>query len=120
MKNNRLDVSRRSFMKSVLASGVFPLLPGCFSCKGYVANSKVRLACCGVGGMGGNDIEQFTATGLCDIVALCDVVQLRGLLKLLYEHRADFLPVRKCSPDEKTPRTIPWVVQGERSVRVTT
>lgn len=73
MKNNRLDVSRRSFMKSVLASGVFPLLPGCFSSRGYIANSKVRLACCGVGGMGGNDIEQFTATGLCDIVALCDV-----------------------------------------------
>ena len=65
-------VSRRSFMKSALAAGAFPLLPGCFSSKGYLANSKVRLACCGVGGMGGNDINSLFDTGLCDIVALCD------------------------------------------------
>jgi len=69
----KMNVSRRSFMKTALAAGAFPLLPGCFSSKGYVANSKVRLACCGVGGMGGNDIEQLYKTGLCDIVALCDV-----------------------------------------------
>ena len=59
-------------MKSALAAGAFPLLPGCFSSKGYLANSKVRLACCGVGGMGGNDINSLFDTGLCDIVALCD------------------------------------------------
>lgn len=64
--------SRRSFMKSALAAGVFPLLPGCFSHRGYIANSKVRLACCGVGGMGGVDVNSLFATGLCDIVALCD------------------------------------------------
>ena len=66
-------VSRRSFMKSALAAGAFPLLPGCFSSKGYLANSKVRVACCGIGGMGGEDVRQLFATGLCDIVALCDV-----------------------------------------------
>ena len=65
-------LSRRSFMKSALAAGAFPLLPGCFSSRGYLANSRVRLACCGIGGMGGNDIRQLYATGLCDIVALCD------------------------------------------------
>lgn len=62
--------SRRSFMKSALAAGVFPLLPGCFSHRGYIANSKVRLACCGVGGMGGVDVNSLFATGLCDIVAI--------------------------------------------------
>ena len=76
MSNMRSAVraaSRRSFMKSALAAGAFPLLPGCFSSKGYVANSKVRLACCGVGGMGGGDIGYLHSTGLCDVVALCDV-----------------------------------------------
>ena len=66
-------VSRRSFMRGALAAGAFPLLPGCFSSKGYLANSKVRVACCGIGGMGGEDVRQLFATGLCDIVALCDV-----------------------------------------------
>ena len=66
-------VTRRSFMKSALAAGAFPLLPGCFSSKGYLANSKVRVACCGIGGMGGEDVRQLFSTGLCDIVALCDV-----------------------------------------------
>ena len=59
-------------MKSALAAGAFPLLPGCFSSKGYLVNSKVRLACCGVGGMGGSDINSLFDTGLCDIAALCD------------------------------------------------
>ena len=66
-------LGRRSFLKSALAAGAFPLLPGCFSAKAYRANSKVRLACCGIGGMGGNDVRAFAETGLCDIVALCDV-----------------------------------------------
>lgn len=66
-------IGRRSFLKSALAAGAFPLLPGCFSAKAYRANSKVRLACCGIGGMGENDVRAFAETGLCDIVALCDV-----------------------------------------------
>lgn len=70
MKKN--PVSRRSFVKSALAAGAFPLLPGCFSSRGYVANSKVRLACCGAGGMGANDIKFMQETGLCDVVAICD------------------------------------------------
>ncbi|MBO7720802.1 MAG: Gfo/Idh/MocA family oxidoreductase [Kiritimatiellae bacterium] len=59
-------------MRGALAAGAFPLLPGCFSAKKYLANSKVRLAGCGVGGMGGEGIRQLFATGLCDVVALCD------------------------------------------------
>lgn len=33
-------IGRRSFLKSALAAGTFPLLPGCFSAKAYRANEK--------------------------------------------------------------------------------
>ena len=33
---------------------------------------KVRLACCGIGAQGGNDVNSLFKTGLCEIVALCD------------------------------------------------
>ena len=34
---------------------------------------KVRLACVGIGFRGGAIIKKFEETGLCDIVALCDI-----------------------------------------------
>ena len=37
-------MNRRSFISSMLAAGATPLMPGCFSAKGYKANGKVRLA----------------------------------------------------------------------------
>lgn len=41
---------------------------------GYVAPSdKVNLACCGIGNRGGEIIRSLHATGLANIVALCDV-----------------------------------------------
>ena len=65
--------TRRSFLASSLAAGAFPFLPGCLAPgQKWSPNSKVRLACCGIGGMGGEDVRQMFATGLCDIVALCD------------------------------------------------
>ena len=37
------------------------------------AGQKVKLACIGIGGRGGDIINDFYRTGLCDIVALCDI-----------------------------------------------
>ncbi|GBU08648.1 dehydrogenase [Bacteroidales bacterium] len=37
------------------------------------ASEKVNLACCGIGNRGAEIIEALYATGLCNIVALCDV-----------------------------------------------
>lgn len=65
-------MNRRSFIKGVLAAGAFPLLPACFSIRGYSANAKVRLACVGIGHQAWEDIKKFMKTGLCEIVALCD------------------------------------------------
>ncbi|MBO7720800.1 MAG: Gfo/Idh/MocA family oxidoreductase [Kiritimatiellae bacterium] len=66
-------MNRRSFIRGIAAAGAFPLLPGCFSAGKYAANSKVRLAFCGIGQQGWYDIQQFRLfPQLFDVVALCD------------------------------------------------
>ena len=66
-------MNRRQFLKSAAAAGAFPLLPGCFSPKGYVANGKVRMAFVGIGQQGWYDIQQFGKfPRLFECVALCD------------------------------------------------
>ena len=66
-------MNRRSFIKGILASGTFPLLPACSLIPlGYSTNSRVRLACVGIGNQAWSDIGKFEKTGLCEIVALCD------------------------------------------------
>jgi len=68
-----MKTNRRVFLKSVLAAGAAPLLPGCFSPKGYVANGKVRLAAIGVGQQAWYDMKQFRdCSDICEFVALCD------------------------------------------------
>ena len=67
-------MNRRSFLKSIVAAGAVPLMPGCFSAKAYKANGKVRLAAIGVGQQGWYDLQQFAndAPDICEVVALCD------------------------------------------------
>jgi len=66
-------MNRRTFLKSLAAAGAAPLLPGCFSHKGYVANGKVRLAAIGCGAQAWHDLKQFAGNDdLCEVVALCD------------------------------------------------
>ena len=66
-------MNRRQFLKSAAAAGVVPLLPGCFSPKGYAANEKVRMAFVGIGQQGWYDIRQFGKfPRLFECVALCD------------------------------------------------
>ena len=55
------------------AVGAMPLLPACFSPKGYAANGKVRLAAIGVGCQAWYDLCELTKNeDLCELVALCD------------------------------------------------
>jgi len=61
-------VSRRGFMKSALAAGAFPFLPGCAT----FGRDKVRIACVGIGNRAAEVIGCLEHAGLFEMVALCD------------------------------------------------
>ena len=84
MNMNPNEVTRRSFLKKVgilsAATSSLPMIltsaegstkPAAF--KLAAANERVNLACCGIGFRGAEIIRDFHRTGLCNIVALCDV-----------------------------------------------
>ncbi len=72
-----MNKNRRQFIKTgALGVAGVSMIPSMVLGKslGYVAPSdKVNLACCGIGNRGGEIIRSLHATGLANIVALCDV-----------------------------------------------
>ena len=68
-----MQVQRRDFLKTMLAAGAFPLLPGCFSTRSYAVNGKVRLAAIGCGAQAWFDLRMLAGNNdVCEVVALCD------------------------------------------------
>ena len=68
-----MNMNRRGFLSAMLAAGAYPLLPGCFSSKAYVANEKVRLAAIGCGAQAWFDLKMLAGNDdICEVVALCD------------------------------------------------
>lgn len=71
-------INRRSFLKSVVIGGSYVALPravfGAVSPgkRTVSPNAKVNLACVGVGNRGGDIVKALHATGLANVVALCD------------------------------------------------
>lgn len=72
--------SRRQFLKQVsvlTAAAAIPAVANAASAapapRKVKPGKKVRLACVGIGFRGGAIIKKFEETGLCDIVALCDI-----------------------------------------------
>ena len=95
MKNR--DNSRRDFLRQVstlaAAAAVMPhwvhgesLSSSLVSPRVLGANEKVNLACVGIGHRGEQIIKAFAKTGLCNIVALCDIDmgarQTQSILKM--------------------------------------
>lgn len=80
-------LSRRSFIKkSVLAGGAVVASNSILSNVALAsANERVNLACIGIGNRGAEIIRDLYKTGLCNIVALCDVdmgaAHTQGILK---------------------------------------
>ncbi|MEI6192787.1 MAG: Gfo/Idh/MocA family oxidoreductase [Verrucomicrobiota bacterium] len=73
------QMRRRSFLKGVLATGAASIFTPqlLFAADGSAIptvspNGKVNLACCGIGNRGAEDVNALYATGLANIVALCD------------------------------------------------
>ncbi|MFZ5430840.1 MAG: Gfo/Idh/MocA family protein [Bacteroidota bacterium] len=76
MKNSE---SRRHFLKQALALSAFSVTPGLLAGQTFTSgkpvspSDRVNLACIGIGNRGGEIINALYNTGLCNIVALCDV-----------------------------------------------
>jgi predicted dehydrogenase len=65
---------RRSFLKGALAASAYSLVgPNLLFAQSVPPSEKVNLACVGIGNRGGEIIAALHATGLANIVALCDV-----------------------------------------------
>lgn len=72
-------IQRREFLRGALTAGAVSLVaprlllakPG--AAAGKPAGAKVNLACCGIGNRGKDVVEALSATGLANVVALCDV-----------------------------------------------
>lgn len=77
MMNN--DYSRRRFLQQAMLASAALATPGFLMARGMAAprkigaNEKVNLAVIGIGNRGGEIIRELHKTGLCNIVALCDV-----------------------------------------------
>jgi len=64
---------RRTFVRSLLTAGTATALsPRLLHAAKPASGDKVKLACCGIGNRGAQIIEELYATGLAEIVALCD------------------------------------------------
>lgn len=77
---NSKDVSRRLFLRrAMMLSAAAAVAPNFLHADPYQpvklakASERVNLACCGIGNRGGEIIQALYATGLANIVALCDV-----------------------------------------------
>lgn len=77
-QNKPGQLNRRTFIKGMLAVGGLPLLPPSLvfgaaeRSRRISAGEKVNLACVGIGNRGFDDYKAMKATGLVNIVALCD------------------------------------------------
>jgi len=87
---NRPFSSRRNFLKASGAFGALTILPsGLFAKDGTKVspNEKIRLAVIGIGNQGSGDRRALLASGLCDVVALCDVdMEGKHTHSARYEH----------------------------------
>ena len=64
-----LSISRRNMTLATLAGSTLSLIPD----KVLGANSKINVACIGIGGRGKGLIQSLNQPGIANIVALCDV-----------------------------------------------
>jgi len=80
--NSGEQYQRRQFIKNALTLGAITIIPSHYIFGGANAkgekrpvppSDKVNLACCGIGHRGKDDVDGLYATGLANIVALCDV-----------------------------------------------
>lgn len=89
------NISRRSFLKSSAAFGAIAFLPahialGKSATNGHLPPSeRINLAVVGIGNQGGRDRQHMIDSGLCTVVALCDIdLEGKHTLKARQAHQA--------------------------------
>lgn len=116
MNKQAHDQSRRNFLKASTAFGAFTILPsGLFGQNsGAVSpNEKINLAVIGIGNQGNNDRKLLLGSGLCDVVALCDVdMEGRHTYEARYQHGL------AKPPADKTDEVYPLKSKGYTDFRV--
>ncbi len=73
--------TRRDFLKRALAASTITILPACMAPRSEKSrpvgelppSERINLACVGVANQGGGDMKALAASGLANVVALCDV-----------------------------------------------
>ncbi|CAA6693573.1 MULTISPECIES: Gfo/Idh/MocA family oxidoreductase [unclassified Lentimonas] len=78
MHHNKNHTSRRHFLKSSAALGALTILPsyvalGAKSSTGLAPSEKVNVALVGIGNRANGNRKSLYNTGLCNVVALCDI-----------------------------------------------
>jgi hypothetical protein len=76
-KTTSYGMNRRQFLKKSTAIGAFSILPGYLSLGQQSPNELLNIAVIGIGNQGAANISSLISTGLCRMVALCDV-DLKG------------------------------------------
>ncbi len=76
--HTRRPLTRRSFLKTSSVFGALTIIPsyvalGNQSTTGLAPSEKIRLAIIGIGNQGNRDRKSLLRSGLCDVVALCDI-----------------------------------------------
>lgn len=64
-----MNISRRQTLMATSAAATWSLIPG----KALGANSKINVACIGIGGRGNGVVKSMNQAGIMNVVALCDV-----------------------------------------------
>jgi len=119
MNTPTTSVTRRDFLKSSAVFGAVTLLPsyialGAKSSTGLAPSEKIRLAVIGIGNQGHRDRRRMLQSGLCDVVALCDIDMEGGHThEARYQHGLTSTP-----PDsEKPPEVYPIKARGYTDFR---
>ena len=113
MQNSPSSISRRGFLKSSVAVGALTILPsyialGNKSASGLGPNDKINLAVIGIGNQGNRDRLSLLNSGLCNVVALCDIdLEGRHTLAARYAHQITPLPPLEPSAVGETPQPQP-------------
>ena len=107
-------VPRRNFLKTSAAFATFSILPSYRSLGQESPNERINLAVIGIGNQGDKNRNTFLKSGLCNVVALCDVdMEGKHTHRARYFHRlTDTAPSGKNGKPDPKGKQAPIAAKG--------